>query len=173
MRGHPDGETIAAFRADLLPARKAARIAAHLAECPRCAEVDAQLAAVTAALARTPTPPMPASLAARLDAALAAEIAARPADGASAGHADQAEGAPAAPTGPADRTVPADHTASPAARAHRGPGTGPGRAGPGSGGPGPGGPGRRAGRPRAGSRLSLRIAAAAAVVAVLDRKSVV
>ena len=64
MRGHPDGETIAAFREDLLPARKAARIAAHLAECPRCAEVDAQLAAVTAALARTPTPPMPASLAA-------------------------------------------------------------------------------------------------------------
>ena len=72
MRGHPDGETIAAFREDLLPARKAGRIAAHLAECPRCAEVDAQLAAVTAALARTPTPPMPASLAARLDAALAA-----------------------------------------------------------------------------------------------------
>ena len=173
MRGHPDDETIAAFREDLLPARKAARIAAHLAECPRCAEVDAQLAAVTAALARTPAPPMPASLAARLDAALAAEIAARPADGASAGHADQAEGAPAglaapaAPTGPADRTVPADHAASPAARARRGPGTGPGRAGPGHGGPGPGGPGRRAGRPRAGSRLSLRIAAAAAVVAVL------
>ena len=37
MRGHPDDETIAAFREDLLPARRAARIAAHLAECPRCA----------------------------------------------------------------------------------------------------------------------------------------
>jgi Putative zinc-finger len=173
MRGHPDGETITAFREDLLPARKAARIAAHLAECPRCAEVDAQLAAVTAALARTPTPPMPASLAARLDAALAAEIAARPADARSSSHADHALDAPAgrtasaAPAGPADRTVPADHTASPAARAHRGPGTGPGRAGPGHSGPGPGGPGRRAGRPRAGSRLSLRIAAAVAAVAVL------
>src|SRR5215813_12076839 len=83
MRGHPDGETIAAFREDLLPARKAARIAAHLAECPRCAEVDAQLAAVTAALARTPTPPIPASLTARIDAALAAEAAARSAAGAS------------------------------------------------------------------------------------------
>src|SRR5262249_25078213 len=104
MRGHPDGETIAAFRDDLLPARKAARIAAHLAECPRCAEVDAQLAAVTAALARTPTPPMPASLAARLDAALAAEVAARSAAGAAPAHADSAGGP--APAAPADRTAP-------------------------------------------------------------------
>jgi len=159
MSGHPDDETIAAFREDLLPARRAARIAAHLAECPRCAEVDAQLAAVTAALARTPTPPMPASLAARLDAALAAEVAARSAAGASAGHADPAEGA--APAGPADRAG-AGRGAPAAARAHRGPGTGPGHAGP-----RPTGPGRRAGHPRAGSRLSLRIAAAAAAVVVL------
>jgi hypothetical protein len=175
MSGHPDDETIAAFREDLLPARRAARIAAHLAECPRCAEVDAQLAAVTAALARTPTPPMPASLAARLGAALAAEVAARTAAGASAGHADLAEGAaPAgsadrpASAGPADRPAPAARTA-PAGRAapHRGPGTGPGHTGPGHSGPGPGGPGRRAGRPRAGSRLSLRIAAVAAAVVVL------
>ena len=164
-------ETIAAFREDLLPARRAARIAAHLAECPRCAEVDAQLAAVTAALARTPTPPMPASLTARLDAALAAEVAARSAAGASPGHADSAEGA--APAGPpiAPRppiaAPPADRTALPAGR---GPGTGPGHAGPRAdqaGGPGRGGPGRRAGRPRAGSRLSLRIAAVAAAVVVL------
>jgi hypothetical protein len=101
---------------------------------------------------------MPASLAARLEAALAAEIAARPAADVSAGHAD--------PAGPADRTVPAGRTASPAAGAHRGAGTGPGHTGPGRGGPGPGGPGRR-GRPRAGSRLSLRIAAVAAAVVVL------
>jgi hypothetical protein len=159
MRGHPDDETIAAFRENLLPARRAARIAAHLAECPRCAEVDAQLAAVTAALARTPTPPMPASLAARLDAALAAEAAARSAAGASAGHADPARGA--APARPADRAG-AGRAAPLAARAPRGPGTGPGHAGP-----RPSGPGRRDGRPRAGSRLSLRIATAAAAVVVL------
>jgi hypothetical protein len=166
MRGHPDGETIAAFREDLLPARKAARIAAHLAECPRCAEVDAQLAAVTAALARTPTPPMPASLTARLDAVLAAEAAARSAAGASPAHADAGEGAvpagaldsaeAAAPGGPAGRT------ASPAGRAQRGLGTGPGHTGPGRA-----RSGRRAGRPRAGSRLSLRIATVAAAVVVL------
>ena len=197
MRGHPDDETIAAFREGLLPARRAARIAAHLAECPRCAEVDAQLAAVTAALARIPTPPMPASLTARLDAALAAEVAARSAAGASPAPADSAEGAaptappaPAAPAGPAagpatgpatagpaDRSAAADRTASPAAHAQRGPGTGPehtgpgnaspGHTGPGHAGPGRGGPGRRGGRPRAGSRLSLRIASVAAAVVVL------
>ena len=166
MRGHPGSETIAAFREDLLPARRAARIAAHLRECPRCAEVDAQLAAVTAALARTPTPPMPVSLSARLDAALAAEVAARSAAGASPGHADSAEGAAgyADLTSPADRRSPADRTASPAGG---GPGTGPGHTGPGRGGPGHTGPGRRAGRPRAGSRLSLRIAAVTAAVVVL------
>jgi hypothetical protein len=119
---------------------------------------------VTAALARTPTPPMPASLAARLDAALAAEAAARSTAGASAGHADPA--ADAAPAGPADRAG-AGRAAPPAARAPRGPGTGPGHAGPRPSGPGPSGPGRRDGRPRAGSRLSLRIAAAAAAVVVL------
>jgi hypothetical protein len=165
MRGHPDSETIAAFREDLLPARRAARIAAHLAECPRCAEVDAQLAAVTAALARTPTPPIPASLAARLDAVLAAEVAGRSAAGASPGHANSAEGA--APAGPADDAIPADRAGSHAAHAQRGPGTGPGHTGPGNSGPGRGGPGRRAGRPRPGSRLSLRIAAVTAAVAVL------
>jgi len=152
MRDHPDGETIAAFREDLLPARKAARIAAHLAECPRCAEVDAQLAAVKTALARSPTPPMPPSLTARLNAALAAEAAARSAAGA----------APPDRTAPADGitspTEPAGRAASPAAHPHPGPGhTGPGRRGP----------GRPAGRPRAGSRLSLRIATVAAAVVVL------
>jgi len=171
MSGHPDGETIAAFRDDLLPARKAARIAAHLAECPRCAEIDAQLAAVTAALARTPTPPMPASLTARLDAVLAAEAAARSAAGASPAHADSA--ADTAAAGPADHTAsdhsapPAGDTAPPAAYPHRGPGTGPGHTGPGHTGPGRRGPGRSAGRPRAGSRLSLRIATVAAAVVVL------
>jgi hypothetical protein len=165
MRGHPGSETIAAFREDLLPARRAARIAAHLRECPRCAEIDAQLAAVTASLARTPAPPMPASLTARLEAALAAEVAARSAAGAPAGHAGSADGA--VPATPAEPAVPADRAASPAAPAHRGPGTGPGHTGPGHTGPGRGGPGRRAGRPRTGSRLSLRIAAVTAAVVVL------
>ena len=154
MRGHVDGETMAAFREGLLPARKATRIAAHLSSCPRCAEVDAQLAAVTAILASTPAPPMPASLAARLDAALAAEVAGLAGTG-SPGRADPAAGAAPAPmarpavqagsTAPRGGTAPAGGTAT--------------RDGT--------GPGRRGGRPRAGSRLALRLAAVTAGVVLL------
>ena len=158
MRDHPDDETIAAFREDLLPGRRAARIAAHLAECPRCAEVDAQLAAVTAALARTSTPPMPASLAARLDAALAAEIArsapASPSEAASAAGAATPAGAasPASAASPAGAPapVPGEHPgrrSGPAARRETA--------------------GRRAAPGRAPRRLSLRLAAAAAAVVIV------
>jgi hypothetical protein len=145
VRGHVDEQALAAFREDLLPARKAARIAAHLSSCPRCAEVDAQLAAVTAILAGTPAPPMPASLAVRLDAALATEIArsamaASPADTAS----------PAGVASPAGAPAPGEH------------------AGPRAGTPGGrDAAGRRAGPPRTPWRLPLRLAAAAAAVVVV------
>ncbi len=151
MRGHVNGETMAAFREDLLPARKAARVAAHLASCPRCAELDAQLAAVTAILARTPAPPMPASLTARLDAALAAEVAR------------------SAEAGPAADAAPGHAGPGHAGPEQAGPGhAGPGHAGPGHAGPGHAGPGRRAGRrPHGASPRSLRLAAAAAAVVIL------
>jgi len=77
VRGHADAETLAAFRAELLSRRKAARVSAHLAGCPRCATLDAHLAGVTALLATTTAPPMPDTLNARIEAALAAEAAAR------------------------------------------------------------------------------------------------
>jgi hypothetical protein len=171
---HVDEQTLAAFREDLLPARKAARITAHLATCQRCAEVDAQLAAVTTILARTPAPPMPASLAARLDAALAAEIA------------RSAEASPSTAASPAGAVppagVPTPGTASPAGAAVPA-GTGS-RDGAGSpdgaspaGAPAPDGrAGRRgktpAGRDPAGRRaarwgLAPRLAAAAAAVVIL------
>jgi hypothetical protein len=74
---HVDAETMSAFREDLLPERQAARVAAHLAACEQCAELDAQLASVSAFLASAPIPPMPPALTARIEAALAAEAAAR------------------------------------------------------------------------------------------------
>jgi hypothetical protein len=77
VRGHIDPETLAAFREELLPRRKAGRVAAHLAECPRCAGLDAQLAGLPTLLAHTPAPPMPDALTARIEAALAAEAATR------------------------------------------------------------------------------------------------
>ena len=77
MRGHADAATLAAFREELLSARKAAQVSAHLAACPRCAALEAQLAEVTTLLNRATAPPMPDALTARIQAALAAEAVAR------------------------------------------------------------------------------------------------
>jgi hypothetical protein len=168
VRGHVDEQALAAFREGLLPARKAARITAHLATCQRCAETDAQLAAVTTILARTPAPPMPASLAARLDAALAAEIArsATVSPSAAASPADTASPAAAFPDGaPAPGTVspagaaPSDGAASPAGAPVRGERAG--RRGRTAAGRDP------AARRPAPWRLAPRLAAAAAAVVIL------
>jgi hypothetical protein len=77
VRGHADAATLAAFREELLSARKAAQVSAHLAACPRCAALEAQLAEVTTLLNRATAPPMPEALTARIQAALAAEAASR------------------------------------------------------------------------------------------------
>ena len=74
MKGHADAETLAAFREELLSRRKAARVSAHLAACPRCAGLDAQLTEVTALLTRSAAPPMPDALTARIETAIAAEV---------------------------------------------------------------------------------------------------
>jgi hypothetical protein len=171
VRGHADAQQLAAFREGLLPARKAAKIAAHLSSCPRCAEVDAQLAAVTTILARTPAPPMPASLAARLDAALAAEIARAPM---------AASPSDAAAASPAGAAPPADAASRPAAASPPGADSPVGAASP-AGAPAPGeraghraGPasgrdaaGRRARPSRSPWRLTPRLAAAAAAVVLV------
>ena len=140
MRRHADAETLAAFREELLPRRKAARVSAHLAVCSRCAELDAQLTEVSALLTTSTAPPMPDALTARIEAAIAAEAAARAAT--TADHAvatadgTVAVGAAGGGTGPHDR----------AARPAR-----PSRA--------PSGPGR--------ARLALRVAAVTAAVVVV------
>src|SRR5262249_32798398 len=121
-------------------------------------------------LARTPAPPMPASLAARLDAALAAEVTGL-AGARSPGHAVPAEGAVAGRTAADGHPAPGPTAPGPTApgptgprrdRPRRGAGTGPGHTGPGHT-----GPGRRDGRGRAASRLSLRLAAVTAAVVLL------
>jgi hypothetical protein len=80
VRGHTDAATLAAFREELLSARKAAQVSAHLTACPRCAALEAQLAEVTTLLSHATAPPMPDALTARIQAALSAESAARAAD---------------------------------------------------------------------------------------------
>ncbi|MGN6173148.1 MAG: hypothetical protein ACTHPS_09375 [Streptosporangiaceae bacterium] len=171
MRGHADAQQLAAFREGLLPARKAAKIAAHLSSCPRCAEVDAQLAAVTTILARTPSPPMPASLAARLDAALAAEIARSPV---AASPPDAATASPAGAAPPADAASPAGAASPPGADSPVGAASPAGAPAPGGrvghgAGPASGrdAAGRRARPSRSPWRLTPRLAAAAAAVVLV------
>ena len=73
--GHLDTDVLAEFRAGLITGRRRRAIAAHLTGCARCTDADAQLADLSALLAAIPAPVMPDSVAQRLDAALAAEIA--------------------------------------------------------------------------------------------------
>jgi len=82
MRGHVDAEALAMCREGLLHRRATARIRAHLSGCARCAELDAGLAEVPTLLAFTSVPAMPPELATRIEAALAAEAAGRPAEAA-------------------------------------------------------------------------------------------
>jgi hypothetical protein len=147
VRRHVDPETMAAFREELLPRRKAARVAAHVAHCTQCAALDAQLASLPALLAGTPAPPMPDALTARIEAALATEAAARSAVTAGAGAAQQG---------------------SPGHIAANGAGAGSARPGDAAGRPG-GRRTKRAARVPApgGSRLALRIAAVTAAVVVI------
>ncbi len=77
MRGqmtHLDTDVLAEFRAGLITGRRGVKIAAHLAGCDRCTAVDDKLAGVSALLASVPAPPMPDSVAQRLEVVLAAEV---------------------------------------------------------------------------------------------------
>lgn len=74
---HLDPEVLAEFRAGLITGRRGTALAAHLAECDRCAALDADLAEVSALFAAVPPPALPADLANRLDLVLAAEVAER------------------------------------------------------------------------------------------------
>lgn len=140
MRGHADAATLAAFREELLSHRKAAQVSAHLAACPRCAALDAQLAEVTVLLTHAAAPPMPDTVTARIEMALAAEAAAR---------------------GPAPVTAPAG-TAAPGTAGRNGTRGAAGQdAARGAGGRRPGWAGRGWSRP------GLRIATVAAAVAVI------
>jgi hypothetical protein len=101
VSGHVSTETLATFREELLPRRKARRVAAHLARCAQCAGLDAQLAGLPALLAGAPAPAMPDALTARITAALAAEAAARSASSPAGAAGAELAGA-AAPAGAGD-----------------------------------------------------------------------
>ncbi|MEY9870831.1 hypothetical protein ABH931_000285 [Streptacidiphilus sp. MAP12-33] len=71
---HPDVELLAEHAEELLPAEQSAGLTAHLDSCAECRETYAALAELTALLGDEPDAgPMPEDVAARIDAALAAE----------------------------------------------------------------------------------------------------
>ncbi len=74
---HLDTDVLAEFRAGLITGRRRRAIAAHVKGCARCTAADNQLAELSALLAAVPAPVMPDTVAQRLDAALAAEVAHR------------------------------------------------------------------------------------------------
>ncbi len=80
MRGqmtHLDSDVLAEFRAGLITGRRGLTNAALLAGSGRCTALDDNLAGVSALLASVPAPPMPDSVAQRLDVVLAAEVGRR------------------------------------------------------------------------------------------------
>jgi hypothetical protein len=74
--GHPDADVLADLAAEVLPAPRAEELEAHVRTCAHCSGLLAEAERVRGLLIRGADPgPMPADVAARLDAALAAEWA--------------------------------------------------------------------------------------------------
>jgi len=73
---HLEYEILADLAEGLLDDEPAAAATAHLERCAECRDRSAELAEVSRLLAEVPVPPMPAELAGRIDAAIAAEAAA-------------------------------------------------------------------------------------------------
>ncbi|MFG2317312.1 anti-sigma factor family protein [Streptomyces tendae] len=82
MTGHPDVAEIADLTEGLLPASRTTEVRQHLEGCELCADVYASLTEIQGLLGTLPAPaPMPDDVAARIDAALAAESPPAVADG--------------------------------------------------------------------------------------------
>lgn len=72
--GHPDVAEISDLTEGILPVSRTADVRRHLDECELCADVHASLEEIRGLLGTLPGPPrMPADVAGRIDAALAAE----------------------------------------------------------------------------------------------------
>jgi hypothetical protein len=71
---HLDYETLAELSEGLLDLDHAASADAHLADCAECRERSTEISEVSRLLAEASVPPMPAELATRIDAAIAAEM---------------------------------------------------------------------------------------------------
>lgn len=77
MTRHLSPETLALHREGAVSASEAAHVRAHLAACPGCLAIDAQLADLPSLLSVTPWPPMPQAVQVRIQIAIAHESVAR------------------------------------------------------------------------------------------------
>ncbi|MCM9080595.1 MULTISPECIES: anti-sigma factor [Streptomyces] len=118
---HPDVSEISDLTEGLLSPSRTAEIRRHLGDCSLCADVRASLEEIRSLLGTLPGPArMPADIAGRIDAALAAEalldatqpeVQAEPADRPRASDRDVSRGTPPAPAGRYSR--PAGHPSGP------------------------------------------------------------
>ncbi|OKJ74085.1 anti-sigma factor family protein [Streptomyces sp. CB02460] len=124
---HPEVSEISDLTEDLLPEARAAEIRSHMDSCEPCSDVLASLEEIRGLLGNLPTPePMPADIADRIDAALAAEAHAHRAEpDAATDVSRETESAHIAGT-PPSRSQASDRPAG-YARANTGPGRHPGR----------------------------------------------
>ena len=168
MNKHEDLELIAAFREGLLePGRVVTGSTGHLSGCAVCAQRQAALDEVTAAIERAAPAPLPPSLAQRLDAALAAEVAAARAAAADASGSAAVSGQGEHSTRSehsAGHGVAAGHSRVPAPHARRRP-AGRAPAGRAPDASRPGGRGRPGGRLMAVAMRPLTAAAAVCLLA--------
>jgi hypothetical protein len=102
--GHPDLDTLADADAAALDPPAAAEVLGHAADCPACGGVLDALRAVRSDLASLPRPPIPAGVAARLDAVLDVERRARSVPPAAAGTVPEGQGSR---SGEGGRALPA------------------------------------------------------------------
>ena len=135
MAGHPDVAEISDLAEGLLPPARTADVRQHLDECELCADVYASLEEIRGLLGTLPGPSrMPADVAGRIDAALAAEALLQASAPGTADPAAQADGSPSGEDVGArvsrETSAPADR---PAGRP-RSSSTGPGRKSSGRGG---------------------------------------
>lgn len=118
---HPDVSEISDLTEGLLSGSRAAEVRSHTASCDLCGEVLASLEEIRSLLGDLPAPePMPDDIAARIDAALAAEALSHRSDTAAAGDVSR-ETEPIAVKLPGRPDRPSGH-----ARAGTGPGRRPG-----------------------------------------------
>ncbi|GHF26562.1 zf-HC2 domain-containing protein [Streptomyces morookaense] len=158
--GHPEVAEISALAEGVLSPSRSADVREHLADCELCEDVRNSLSEIRELLGTLPGPPrMPADIAGRIDAALAAEAlldatAPRPGTEVSRETGEAGETAPSEPHRPEPRPVSVSRETGdrPAGRPRAA--TGPGRQTPGS----------RSRRIRRGPAVLLGTACAAAVI---------